>query len=348
VPSAADRVRSRLALYLSGRFARKAEVQVSGLADITSGWESEVFSFDLDYVANGQAEHESLILRLYPGSSAAEKARREFLFLQHLHGSGYPVPRPVLLEADGSPFGRPLLVMERVEGRPLGEIIDEAPEPRKQELLALFCRLLAQLHALDWRSFVSDPALHRPETVLEEKLAATRQELARFGRSEFAAVLAWLQRQCAAVQPRRLAVTHGDFHPANVLLRQDGSAVVIDWGGAGICDYRTDLAWTLLLVSTYEGPAMRERVLSLYEELTGCRVEQIDCFEVWAMLRRLFAVSVSASGEAATLGIRPAALDKVRQDVDNVRRVYGLLVARTGLVIPEVEELIASLETPPV
>ena len=30
---------------------------------------------------------------------------------------------------------------------------------------------------------------------------------------------------------RHPALVHGDFHPNNILLREDGSAVVIDWAG---------------------------------------------------------------------------------------------------------------------
>ncbi len=46
---------------------------------------------------------------------------------------------------------------------------------------------------------------------------------------------------------------HWDYHPGNVLLRDDSSAVVIDWTQIDVSDPRFDLAWTLLLVSSYEG-----------------------------------------------------------------------------------------------
>lgn len=347
MPSTADRVQRGLVPYYASRFPHRHHIRIAHLQDITSGWESEVISFDLAYMEDGQERHESLVLRLYPGIGAAEKATREFAFMQRLHHAGYPLPKPALLEASASPFGGPFLIMDRVAGRPLSALLDEAPEPRRQGLLALFCQLLARLHALDWRSLVADPARYSAETALEEQLAATGAELARVSRPEYERVLAWLWQRCAQVQPRRLAVTHGDFHPANILVSEEGQATVIDWSGVGIADYRADLAWALLLVSTYGEPELWERVLRLYERYSGHRVEQIEYFEVAAMLRRLIAASVSAGGRAEELGLRPATRNRVRQDVDNVRQVYGLLVAHTGLAIPQVEELIASLAAAP-
>jgi len=136
-------------------------------------------------------------------------------------------------------------------------------------------------------------------------------------------------------------VIHGDFHPANVLLKDDGTAAVIDWGGAAVSDYRTDLAWTLLLTKTYGDSATRGRILSLYEQLSGHRVEHIEYFEVAAMLRRLFTVSVWASGQAGSFAMRPGIEAKIREDINHVRQAYALLVRATGIRIPETETLLS-------
>jgi aminoglycoside phosphotransferase (APT) family kinase protein len=135
VRAIADRIRGRLARYYAGRFPERVGVRIADLSDITSGWETEVYAFAVEYCEGGQRRREELILRIYPGGGASEKAGREFRAMQQLHRSGYPVPTPVLLEEDGSPFDWPFLIMEKVHGRPLGQIMDAAPGPERQKLL---------------------------------------------------------------------------------------------------------------------------------------------------------------------------------------------------------------------
>jgi aminoglycoside phosphotransferase (APT) family kinase protein len=57
------------------------------------------------------------------------------------------------------------------------------------------------------------------------------------------------------------------------MIRQDGTAVVLDWSGFEISDARFDLAWTMVLFSSYEGPAWREKILHTYEHLQGAPIK---------------------------------------------------------------------------
>ncbi len=336
-----SKIRSRLSQFLAARFPEWPNVQASGLADRTTGWETEVYSFVAQYQAGSESRREDLVLRLYPGRGAVEKAGREFCFLQAMYRVGYPVPRPVALEADGSTFGWPFLIMERIEGRPLSEAMDRAKEPERERLLALFCRLMVNLHALDWQALAADPTQYTPDVACERYVTQLQQDVERLGQRQFLPVVGWLRNACRRVRWEHLAVIHGDLHLANVLLRQDGSAVVIDWAGAEISDYRTDLAWTLLLLSTYNEAREGERFLSLYEQMAGHRVTDMECFEVGAILRRLIAAAAIAGGQAVALGLRPDARSEMELDTENVRRVYALLLDRTGIAIPEVEAIVA-------
>jgi aminoglycoside phosphotransferase (APT) family kinase protein len=138
----------------------------------------------------------------------------------------------------------------------------------------------------------------------------------------------------ACLQPSPI---HWDFHPANVLLRKDGSAVVIDWTQVGVSDARFDLAWTLLLAGSQGSMAWRDRILAEYERLVGARVEQLDYFEVVACLKRLGSVIISLTHGPEKLGMRPEAVAMMKQRLDAIRKVYELLVERTGLEVAEAE-----------
>ena len=102
---------------------------------------------------------------------------------------------------------------------------------------------------------------------------------------------------------------------------------------------RFDLAWTLVLVSSYEGAVWRERILQTYEHLLGAAVQQIEYFEVYACVRRLFSIVASIQGGADKLGMDPNAVALMKEQMYAHRRVYDLLIKRTGIRVSEVERM---------
>ena len=105
---------------------------------------------------------------------------------------------------------------------------------------------------------------------------------------------------------------------------------------------RLDLAWTLLLMSTYGNPEFRAAVLEAYERAAGRRVDGIAFFEVMACARRLFSILISLGAGAETLGMRAGA-EEMMKNVGHIEAVYGWLCERTGLRVGEIEGLISSL-----
>jgi aminoglycoside phosphotransferase (APT) family kinase protein len=146
------------------------------------------------------------------------------------------------------------------------------------------------LHQLDWRPFVDAVAHHHvqaPYGCVERSLRHMRDGLAQFSLWGFWPIVEWLEARRGTVPCRQPALVHGDFHPYNILLRPDGSAVVIDWTGFQVTDARFDLAWTLLLVGTHGSEAWAHRLLQEYERQTGATVQQLEWFTTFACVRRL-------------------------------------------------------------
>lgn len=67
---------------------------------------------------------------------------------------------------------------------------------------------------------------------------------------------------------------------------------------------RFDLAWTLMLISAYEGDQWRQAFLEAYEGYTGAAVENLEYFDVTVCIRRLYSLAVSISAGAEALGCR--------------------------------------------
>ena len=347
-----DGVQQRLQAYCVRAFPDRRQVRVSSLARIGAGWETEIHSFDMEYRLAAQSRREGVVVRLYPGDGAAAKAAHEFRSMRQLYDSGYPVPRVLALEGDSGPLGRPFILMERIDGEVLWPLLMDSTGKQQRQMLTLFCELFVRLHRLDWRPFVAgDVARYerdRPTyAFVDAWLGEARAAVAHFSLPGFERLVDWLQERRDLLPCPEPSVVHWDFHPFNILLRGDGSPVVIDWAGLQVTDARLDLAWTLLLTSAYAGAEWRDPILHEYERLAGAQVEQIELFEALACARRLFDVTVSLSEGAERLGMRPEAVVLMRQQQEPLRRVYDLLQARTGLRVEAVEAMFESLPPAP-
>jgi aminoglycoside phosphotransferase (APT) family kinase protein len=355
-----DDMRGRLDSYYAHAFPAKQGVRVTELAEISAGWESDMYSFTVESGPAGARQREELILRIYPGDDAHSKSAREYRGMSLLYGAGYPVPQVLVLEREDSPFGRPFVIMEKIQGQMMWPVWFGSPGEKQQDLLTLFCRLFVELHRLEWQPFADaqdrpfEGAQDRsskqdtagsdsgsPYTYADRELGRLRPFLARFPIPGFLPIVEWLEQRWDLVPCERPSVIHWDYHPGNILLGDDGSAVVVDWTQVDVSDSRFDLAWTLLLLSTYEGEVWHKRILHEYERLAGAKVEQLAFFEVFACLKRLGSIAASLTYGPEALGMRPGAGATMVQQMGPISRVYDRLLKRTGIAVPEVEELLA-------
>lgn len=317
-------------------------MRVERVARISDGWESDVYAISLAWEEAGAARREDLVLRLYQGTQSVAKAEREFHGMRRLAAAGYPVPRVQAVALEDSPFGQACMTMERIAGRSMGAALETAPDDERQRLVTHCCRLYVDLHALDWRPFVPASEHVEPDTVIASWLSGMRAAADRMQVDAFDSLFAWLQTRSEAVACARCSVVHGDFHPYNILLRDDGTAAVIDWTSIGLSDFRFDLAWTLLLLGTFGHPDLRAQILAGYERLAGRPVEDLAFFDAAACLRRLGDFYITLTQDAGRVGMRPEAAAIMRERLPHFRAVYALLQGRTGLTLPAIERLLTA------
>ena len=336
-------LRDRLETYMAIFYPDRSDLAVSQLANISDGWEGEMYSFILSHGPETSRTGEKLVLRIYPGDNAIEKSLREAAAVRRLYENHYPVPMIFANESDLDHIGRPFVIMEWIEGRMMWPMLDRASDEEQRKLIELFCGLFVQLHRLDWRRF-SDLA-----NIMERKgryrfvdswFAQARDALSQYKVIDLQPIVSWLDARRDNLACQVPSPVHQDFHPGNILLGSENQATVIDWTGFDVTDFRFDLAWTLVLAYAYSGREFRDAILVEYERQMGSQVDEIETFEVFACSRRLFDVFVSLSEGAQRLGMRPEAVKAIRQHMNAVERVYELLVHRTGISLEDVEELI--------
>ena len=319
---------------------------ISEVKEITMGWETELYSFDVEFRKAGNLVRVERVVRLYPGISAAEKAVKEFKVMSRLSQAGYPVPEVFHLETDKETLGRPFIIMERVRGHNMTEGFLKSSGEKLDSLMTVFVKLFVDLHNLDGaRLFPGDYFVGDTATYVNRVLDSAKKNIEGYGIGWLGPVLDWLNEHKTGVSTEELSIIHRDFHPNNIIIRDDGSPVVIDWGAVQAGDYRADIAWTILLMSTYWDPAVGKVILEKYQEISGREVRDFQFFEVLAVFRRLQDVSVSFTSGAEEMGMRPGAVEKMRQDSEHLQRVYSLLKERTELRVPEFEGLLNALQT---
>jgi len=330
--------------YYNRLYPDRVNQAISEVEDMTSGWEAELYSYVVEYEAEGRTLREERVARIYQGNVAAQKAAGEFKVISGLAGAGYPVPEVFHLETDGTILGGPFIIMERVKGRNLSEAYHTVSEEEAGALMAEFARIWVDLHNLDGaRLFPEDFPRGDMQDYLDELFVSAKRRIDETGIGWLQPVIDWLEEHRATVTPEKLCIIHQDYHTENVMVRESGSLVVLDWTATKAGDYRADLAWTVLLMSTYDDPALREIILESYEEASGREVRDMEFFDVLAVGRRLIDVSSSFAVGAENVGLRPGALDQMRESKDHLHKVYELLIERTGLRLPEFEELLESL-----
>jgi aminoglycoside phosphotransferase (APT) family kinase protein len=126
---------------------------VSRIAILDSGWETTIYEFAIASRSSRVPElplHRPLVLRLFDGVGAEDKAAREGRMFFHLARANYPVPRPYVCETARAALGAPFILMDRVAGGPLFSVTSFPVAFKTFSLGFLaFVRAQVRLHRLD-------------------------------------------------------------------------------------------------------------------------------------------------------------------------------------------------------
>jgi aminoglycoside phosphotransferase (APT) family kinase protein len=326
--------------YLSLRFPDWSRLELHNIQNITSGWETEIISFDVQYWVSEYQEVKHLIARIYPGAPWAHRAKFEFDILQSLAALGFPVPQVFAVETDSEVFEGPFLVMERILGSTMMEIMNRAQEPSFSEMIGLFGRLFVQLHSLDWKrmSVVSDPDLHaNPRVVFTERLDGFREHITEHGVEFLFPIVDWLSENLQAITLLPISILHRDFHPMNILIDRNGNPYVIDWTAATLGDPRIDVAWSMLLAELHLEGGLKDMILDSYQNARGETLQDMDYFKIDACLRRLSDILISLNSGASSLGMRESTAEAMRAGINLLSHMHAIVKQITGIEIEEIE-----------
>jgi aminoglycoside phosphotransferase (APT) family kinase protein len=325
-------LQNQLLRYYREQIPAVKNPEIVDFAYISDGWENQVYAYTLEHNGGQDAR----ILRIYPGDDATARSQQEFAGMRTLFEQGYPVPEVFLYETDRRWLGDVFVIMQKIDGPLMGDVMDTSPPEREKALIRRFAQLYVDLHRLDIEPFLPAGApAPDSHSVLDGLFAQGKALLDGGGHHELDAALDWFIARREDIPCERVSITHGDFHFYNVILDSSEHPFVIDWTQIMPGDYRLDLAWTLLLAGGYGRPHRRDLLLAEYERIAGKPVE--------AAFKRLGFIYLSLVAGAEAMGLRPEANDLIRQKPDHIQHVYAQLKSVTGLTLPDVERVLESL-----
>jgi RIO-like serine/threonine protein kinase len=145
------------------------------------------------------------------------------------------------------------LVSEHIEGTPLDKLMEENPE-KEDEYLNRFVDI--QLEILG----SNVPLLNRIKEKYKRKINDVK-DISDNTRYEL------LQRLDGMKNHTKLC--HGDYNPSNVIIKNDGTAYVIDWAHVTQGNASADAARTYLIFSIEGKENLAEKYLNLFSEKSG-------------------------------------------------------------------------------
>jgi aminoglycoside phosphotransferase (APT) family kinase protein len=320
-PGSPAEVAAALRDYLSLRL-EMPEVQFDEWpTECAQGWEAYVYRFRLQArLGISPRQAQPLIMRIYSSPQGLPRVAHEFAVQRHLHGLGYSVAEPVLLEKSCRYFGGPFMLMVEMPGQTLLEATIRQPW-----LLYRAPRLMAEAHAWLHRLPVAGfPA--PPGSALVRQLDAMADLIRAYDMQGLKPGLDWL----VAHRPEpsvRVQILHLDFHPINLIYHPPAPLTVLDWPEADVGDPHADVATSLMLMEcvTPESTSLRERVsvragrfffrrwyLRAYRRLMPLDPALLAYYQPWAALRRLCSCGRWLHAGPRSTGSKPTVLRYLR------------------------------------
>lgn len=193
-------------------------------------------------------------------SGGPDLATMEFQRLRLATRLAIRTPEPIELDATGTWFGSPALVMSHLPGR---RAWHEEPGP----WIAQLAEVLTTIH--DGAVPTDVPGLLRAPHAGLEWTPQSPDRLPRTRRVErLLAAVRTLQDDCRATPPA-VVLLHHDFHQPNVLWQRGKVSAVVDWHDARLGPRVSDVAYCTIDLARTSGIRAAKMFTDAYVELSG-------------------------------------------------------------------------------
>ena len=155
--------------------------------------------------------------------------------------------------------GRWAIVMDYIKGKTLAQLMAENPD-KLDEYLNLFVDLQMEIHSK------RAPLLNKLKDKMNRKISETNLD---------ATTRYELHTRLEGMHEHK-KVCHGDFNPSNIIVKDDGTAYIIDWAHATQGNASADVARTYLLFYLNNDKETAEKYLDLFSKKSDTAKQYIQ------------------------------------------------------------------------
>jgi aminoglycoside phosphotransferase (APT) family kinase protein len=298
-----DSLEDRIAKFLRGKIGDCSDLKVSNVRKATEGFSYQTILFSASWKSQGKPFQKEFVIRIEPEDTSAIgpcDIASQFRLLRNI-SSEIPVPKVLWIDRKSSNLGRPFFVMEKVEGEvPITWTVEQMSEQMRKKISEEFVRILAEIHAVDWKSkkldflasdLKSDPAYRETERWYK---IARRTQLKR--EPILTEAYLWLKQN--KPEPQKLTLCHGDYRLGNFIWSRNKIVAVLDWEISSLSDPMSDLGWLSLKCwrsnsrpELTTGLLKRSELYSLYEKYSGNRIDKDRIF-FWEVLGNMHMATI--------------------------------------------------------
>ncbi|MCH8908813.1 MAG: phosphotransferase, partial [Candidatus Heimdallarchaeota archaeon] len=283
-------------------------IEEFGVMSMNVGMEATLYLFTLK-CSNSEIKSADLILKLYNGIISTVlfdpklSAKYEYLISRHISRLGIAVSMVIAYELDDNGFfDYAFTIMEKLYGEPLQLYLHRLDNKGEHEAIwDKLAEIMVKLHSFEYTAFIRYfeelRYIDQPERYLEHDLELWLEIVKPFSVYEiFIPFIGWLSEMSSQIPLQQLSIIHRDFSLGNFFREHDGRIVLIDWGISYLTDFRLALGYTLISLreSNYQ-KITRDKFLALYEEKSGMKVENIEFFEILALLKGIMISTILAN-----------------------------------------------------
>lgn len=167
------------------------------------------------------------IIKVFDPEYSKANVLNEALNQARVEETGLKIPK--LLEVS-TVDGKWSITTEYIKGKTMAQLMEENPD-KTEEYLERLVDIQLEIHSK------KAPLLNKLKDKMDRKI--NEADLTATQKYELHARLAGM--------PKHDKVCHGDFNPSNIIIREDGSAYIIDWAHATRGNASADAARTYLL-----------------------------------------------------------------------------------------------------
>ncbi len=244
---ASDKLAEGITQFLRAKVG--SDVGIAGeFARLQGGFDTDTYSFSVDNAPPNLPKH--LVLRHFRHAGEAPRVVRESAIQNAAASAGHAVTAVPVDSSNELLVGRPFLLMERLPGTNLGELL-MTDQTYIQKFPSVMAKLQAGLHRLDTtklRAHLDASGVDLESMKPTRMLQATTAIADATGLHDLIELSQWLTENFP-VQPENPAIIHGDLHPLNILMHEGKVSGLIDWATSMFTHPEYDIAVSRTILS---------------------------------------------------------------------------------------------------